>query len=67
MSYLHGGEMKEEKHSLEILRVERKHKGNKAATLQVKFSGQGLKKTFKMYLIGCKGRGFFVYLVFLAG
>lgn len=50
--------MKEEKHSHEIVRVERKDKENKAATLQVKSSGQGLKKTFKMYLTGCKRRVF---------
>lgn len=38
------GEMKEKKLPLEILRVERKHKENKAATLQVQFSRQGTKK-----------------------
>lgn len=41
------GEMKEKKHPLEILRVERKHKENKAETLKIKFSGQGLKNNLK--------------------
>lgn len=41
------GEVKEKKHPLEILRVERKHKENKAATLHVKFSGQDIKKHLK--------------------
>lgn len=41
------GEVKEKKHPLEILRVERKQKENKAATLYFKFSGQGMKKHLK--------------------